>query len=188
MKLVNFEMNGATRPGVVRDGVIFEIPSASSVEELVTSGRLKDAGVIALSKGTEVEKAKLKAPVLSPDKILLAAVNYKAHGAEQKTPPPEKPYFFTKFRSCIIGNGDPIIIPRTSKKADWEGELAVVIGKKGKYVGKKEALEHVAGYTVANDVSFRDLQFPEGWPTRLNSLGQNWVMGKGLDSALPMGP
>jgi 2-keto-4-pentenoate hydratase/2-oxohepta-3-ene-1,7-dioic acid hydratase in catechol pathway len=190
MRLANFEWEGRTMPGIVGDGLVFEIPSASSVQEILEKGNMKEAGRSAAtsSRGIDVEKVKLRAPMFSPDKILLAAVNYKAHGSEQKTAPPKEPYFFTKFRSCIVGDGDPILIPKKSTKADWEAELAVVIGKKCKYVGKKEALNYVAGYTVANDVSFRDLQFPEGWPEKQNPLGQNWVMGKALESALPLGP
>jgi len=190
MKLANFEREGRMNAGVLKDGLLFEIPFTSSVQEIVEKGRLSEIEETAdsLSKGTEIGKVRLRAPIISPDKILLAAVNYKAHGAEQKEAPPMKPYFFTKFRSCIIGNGDPIIIPKVSKKVDWEAELAVVMGRKCKYVSERDALKCVAGYTVANDVSFRDLQLPEGWPDRLNALGQNWVKGKALDSALPLGP
>jgi|SRR2546422_1361965 len=189
MKLANFERNGIMRPGVVRDGLIFEIPSASSVQEIIERDASREGAVVpTLPKGMAIDKVKLRAPLLSPDKILLAAVNYKAHGSEGNTPPPAEPYFFTKFRSCIVGNGDPIFIPKRSTKADWEVELAVVIGRKCRYVRKKDALEYVAGYTVANDVSYRDLQFPEGWPKKKSLMGPNWVMGKALDSAYPLGP
>lgn len=188
MKLANFELNGKTRAGVIRDGLVFEIPSSSSVQELIERGNLGDVGKAKLAGGTELDKVKLDAPVIHPDKILLAAVNYKAHGSQQKTPLPSEPYFFTKFPSCIIGDGEPILIPRASTKTDWEAELAVVVGKKCRYVGKNQALDYVAGYTIANDVSYRDLQFPDGWPAKPNALGQNWVMGKALDSAFPLGP
>jgi 2-keto-4-pentenoate hydratase/2-oxohepta-3-ene-1,7-dioic acid hydratase in catechol pathway len=190
LKLANFEWNGETRPGVVRDGFVFEIPSASSVQEVIEKGILGQIGEekLAQSKGIELDRVRLRAPLVSPDKILLAAVNYRAHGAEQKAIPPEEPYFFTKFKSCIVGNGDPILIPRSSKKVDWEAELAVVIGRKCKYVRRKDALEYVAGYTVANDVSYRDLQLPDKRPGSHNNFGPNWVKGKALDSAYPMGP
>jgi len=190
MKLATFESKGRTRAGLVRDGYVFEIPSASSLEQIIGEGRLHELQKIGdgLKRGIEVDKVKLKAPVTSADKILMAAINYRTHGAEQNTPPPKEPYFFTKFRSCIIGNGDPILIPRVSRKVDWEVELAVVIGKKCRYVGRKDALNYVAGYTVANDVSFRDLQFQESWPTRPEMFALNWVKGKALPSALPLGP
>ena len=190
MKVATFESKGRTRAGLMKDGYVFEVPSASSAEQIIEDGRLRELQKIedGLKRKIEVGKVKLKAPVTSPDKILLAAINYKTHGAEQKTAPPKQPYFFTKFRSCIIGNRDPILIPRVSRKVDWEVELAVVIGKRCRYVGRKDALDYVAGYTVANDVSFRDLQFQESWPDRPEMFAQNWVKGKALPSALPLGP
>jgi len=189
MKLLNYESKGSTKVGFLKDGELFQIESASSIEDLLLLGILdKVKRKEEDSKREDLSKVRTKPPILAPDKILLAAINYKAHSEEQKNPPPAEPYFFTKFRSCIIGQDDPIIIPKVSKKADWEAELAVVIGKKCKYVPRSEALSYVAGYTVANDISFRDLQFPEGWPERVNSLGQNWVKGKSLDTALPLGP
>ena len=189
MKLLNYKSNGTAKVGFLKDGRISRIESAASIEELVSLGTLdKVKRREADSEGEELGGVRIRPPIVSPDKILLAAINYKAHGEEQGNPPPREPYFFTKFRSCIIGQDDPIVIPKVSRRADWEAELAVVIGKKCKYVRKSEALSYVAGYTVANDISFRDLQFPEGWPEKLNSLGQNWVKGKALDTALPLGP
>ncbi|MDE1854007.1 MAG: fumarylacetoacetate hydrolase family protein [Thaumarchaeota archaeon] len=189
MKFLNYESDGSPRVGLLNDGLVFQIESASSVEELISRGSLGEIQRrTATLGGEELDRVKVRAPILTPDKILLAAINYRAHGTEQKNPPPAQPYFFTKFRSCLIGQGDPIILPRVSTKVDWEAELAVVIGKKCKYVARTEALSHVAGYTVANDISFRDLQFPEGWPEKTNTLGQNWVKGKALDSAFPLGP
>ncbi len=163
---------------------IDELLSAGGLDELrkLQEGELESGRAIPLSK------AKFESPVLSPEKIFLAAVNYRSHGKEQSAKPPSEPYFFTKFRNALIGDRDPILIPRISAKVDWEVELAAIIGRKCKYVPKSRAMEYVAGFTVSNDVSFRDLQFPEGWPKRLNPLGQNWVMGKGLDNAFPLGP
>jgi 2-keto-4-pentenoate hydratase/2-oxohepta-3-ene-1,7-dioic acid hydratase in catechol pathway len=171
-----------------------ELDRISSVDGLIsTKGALevvrRNAGRIS-SEGIaqRVDSLRLKSPILHPSKILLAAINYVAHGKEQEVKPPTEPYFFTKFSNCIIGNGDPILIPRVSKKVDWEVELAVVIGKRGKYISRDKARDYIAGYTIANDVSFRDLQFPPGYPTQLNALGQNWVKGKGLDNSFPLGP
>ncbi len=189
MKLANFEREGRTSPGVVKGDFIFEIPSASSVQEIIEKGELANAErESSRSKAIKIAEVSLRAPLVSPDKILLAAVNYRAHGVEQDTAPPAEPYFFTKFKSCIIGNGDPILIPRVSKKVDWEAELAVVIARKCKYVKRKDAMEYVAGYTVANDVSYRDLQLPENKNGPRHGMGPNWVMGKALDSAYPLGP
>jgi 2-keto-4-pentenoate hydratase/2-oxohepta-3-ene-1,7-dioic acid hydratase in catechol pathway len=198
MRLVNFGEGNDVRAGVVVDRRIFTVAdfqgfsSIRTVDELLSSGRIDELRAIVGSRsrsgGVSVENVKLRSPVLSPDKILCAAVNYTTHGKEQGATPPKEPYFFTKFRSCIIGDGEPILIPRISKKADWEVELAVVIGKRGKYISRKNAMEHVAGYAIANDVSFRDLQIPDGWFERPNRQGQNWVKGKALDGAFPLGP
>jgi 2-keto-4-pentenoate hydratase/2-oxohepta-3-ene-1,7-dioic acid hydratase in catechol pathway len=138
------------------------------------------SSVITLGDG-----ARLRAPISDPQKILCPAVNYMSHSAETKVTPPKQPYFFGKFANTIIGPDDPILIPKISDKVDYEVELAAVIGKRGKNIPKDKAYEHIVGYTVLNDVSFRDLQ---GWPQTASVLGQNWFKGKGLDSACPIGP
>lgn len=190
MKLVNYEAEGRPKVGLLNGDRVIGVEEVASIEEALRSGTLGQLQRHQDSRfdGVKLDSVRLRPPILSPDKILLAAVNYRTHGAEQDIPPPKEPYFFTKFRSCIIGNGDPILLPKVSRKADWEAELAVVVGKRCKYVSKGAALSYVAGYAVANDISFRDLQFPEGWPDRANTLGQNWVKGKALESALPLGP
>jgi len=134
--------------------------------------------------GVSVDSVKLAPPVLSPEKIYCAAVNYVSHGKEQNQSPPTEPYFFTKFRNALTGAGDSVLLPKISKKVDWEVELAVIIGKRGKNISKERAIDYVAGYTIANDISFRDLQMPD----KQNYLGMNWIRGKGLDTALPLGP
>lgn len=187
MKLVNYESRGTTKVGVLREGKIVPVEDASSIEDLISRGTLEDTREKSGAAPEDPNKLRIRPPILAPDKVVLAAINYKAHSVEHKRAPPAEPYFFTKFRSCIIGNGDPILIPRISKSVDWEAELAVVIGKKCKYVSAAEALSYVAGYTVANDISFRDLQFPAG-PANASSTERNWVKGKALDSSLPLGP
>lgn len=204
MKLAHFSADGRTRLGLVsgrsvydlQDSVVFRHQvkrSCRTIDELLAAGgldalrKLRD-GDLKSGKAIPLSRAKFESPVLSPEKILLAAVNYRAHGKEQSAKPPTEPYFFTKFRNALMGDRDPILIPRGSTKVDWEVELAAVIGKRCKYVSRSKAMEYVAGFAVSNDISFRDLQFPEGWPKRLNPLGQNWVMGKGLDNAFPLGP
>ncbi|BCS93813.1 putative 2-keto-3-deoxyxylonate dehydratase [Metallosphaera sp. J1] len=127
-------------------------------------------------------------PVPYPEKILCPAVNYRAHGQEAGTAPPPKPYFFTKFASSLVGHEMPVIRPKVTEKLDWEVELGIVIGKPGKYIEPERALDYVFGFTVFNDVSVRDWQFPEGWPKTLNPYGQNWVWGKAMDRTTPVGP
>jgi 2-keto-4-pentenoate hydratase/2-oxohepta-3-ene-1,7-dioic acid hydratase in catechol pathway len=198
MRIAHFDDGRGLRAGVVFEHRVVgleNVPrfgSVRTVDDLLASGRLDELRELVASNppkgGVPTDRVRLRSPLLSPDKILCAAVNYSSHGKEQSATQPKEPYFFTKFRSCIIGNGDSILVPRISRKVDWEVELAVVIGKRGKYISRGDAMDHIAGYTVANDVSFRDLQFPEGWPEKLNRQGQNWVKGKALDGAFPLGP
>jgi 2-keto-4-pentenoate hydratase/2-oxohepta-3-ene-1,7-dioic acid hydratase in catechol pathway len=198
LKVANFDDGKGTQAGVVFEGKIIglaETPgfgSIHSVDELLASGRLGELHTLVGGNppkgGAPIGSVRLRSPILSPDKILCAAVNYASHGKEGASAPPKEPYFFTKFRSCIIGNGDSILAPRVSRKVDWEAELAVIIGKRGKYIDREDAPDYVAGYAVANDISFRDLQYPEGWPEKLNRQGLNWVKGKALDGAYPLGP
>ncbi len=166
--------------------------TATTIDSLLEAerldGLLKSADRLTTGEGLPLSELKLKPPVLSPEKILLVAVNYRSHSKEQNIQPPQSPYFFTKFRNALIGPGDPIILPKVSSKVDWEVELAVIIGRGGKYITRQRAGEHIAGYAVANDVSFRDLQYPPGWPEKLNPYGMNWVKGKALDSSFPLGP
>ncbi|MFP3346662.1 MAG: fumarylacetoacetate hydrolase family protein [Sulfolobaceae archaeon] len=131
-------------------------------------------------KETEVKKL---LPPVSPKKVFLPAVNFKSHSSETLMNPPPFPYFFTKFSNAIIGPEDHILIPKELKRTDYEGEIGIVIGKRAKNVRKEDAMDYVFGFTVVNDVSFRDYQFPEVHP-----YGLNWVMGKSLDTGLPIGP
>jgi 2-keto-4-pentenoate hydratase/2-oxohepta-3-ene-1,7-dioic acid hydratase in catechol pathway len=192
MKLAQFTWKGSAHVGIVEGDTVHDSGEAS-VDQILTDGKL---GVLRerwqeIVKGTEgipLVSVRLHSPVRSPQKIFCMAENYRAHAAEAKGTVAKKPYLFTKFANTIVGPNDPIVIPRISQKVDWEAELAAVIGKEGKRIAREDALGHVAGYCVANDVSFRDLQFPEGWPEKLSRLGQNWVFGKGLDGAFPLGP
>jgi len=136
-------------------------------------------------KSLKMKEVKVKKflPPVYPEKIFLPAVNFRSHSKESSMSPPSEPYFFTKFRNALVGIGDPIVIPPYLKKVDYEGEIGIVIGKKCKDVEKEKAMECVFGFTIVNDVSFRDYQFPG-----IQHYGLNWVKGKGLDTALPVGP
>lgn len=155
---------------------------------LLDSLKKRRNALVGSTVGIPLSSVRLLSPVLLPEKIFCVAENYRSHVKEADGKVAKKPYLFTKFRNAIVGPDDPILIPRISKKVDWEAELAVVIGKEGKHIPEERAINHVAGYCISNDVSFRDIQFPEGWPKVLNRLGQNWVLGKGLDGAFPLGP
>jgi 2-keto-4-pentenoate hydratase/2-oxohepta-3-ene-1,7-dioic acid hydratase in catechol pathway len=114
-----------------------------------------------------------------PGKIVAIGLNYRDHIREAGMPVPERPIVFTKFPTSVIRNGEPIVIDRNlTERVDWEVELAVVVGRTMQGVAKEDALDYVGGYTVANDVSARDLQFADG----------QWVRGKSLDTFCPLGP
>ncbi|KAI9549555.1 putative ureidoglycolate lyase-like [Daphnia sinensis] len=118
-------------------------------------------------------------PISRPSKIICVGLNYRKHAEEAGMAVPEVPIIFMKATSSLCGPFDQIFIPKNSVKTDWEVELAVVIGKRAKYVSKEKALDYVAGYCVHNDVSERDFQLHHG--------GQ-WVKGKSADHFAPLGP
>ncbi|MEZ0289932.1 MAG: fumarylacetoacetate hydrolase family protein [Sulfolobales archaeon] len=123
-------------------------------------------------------------PLTSEDqRIFCIALNYRHHVAETGRPLPARPYVFMKTKSALIGHRQPIVISKASSAADHEIELGVVIGRRGKYIERNKARDHIAGFTVFNDISFRDWQmrFQEG-------LGMDWLHGKNMDSSTPVGP
>ena len=122
---------------------------------------------------------RLGAPLARPSKIVCVGLNYAKHAEESGMEPPKEPVLFFKATSAIVGPNDNIIIPKGSIKTDWEVELAVVIGAKASYVSKADALSHVAGYVLHNDVSEREFQ--------IERSGQ-WVKGKSCDTFAPLGP
>ncbi|ASJ08192.1 acylpyruvase [Thermococcus siculi] len=119
---------------------------------------------------------------LRPSKIVALAKNYAEHAKEMESDVPEKPIFFLKPPSSLIGPGDPIILPRMSKRVDHEVELAVIIGKHAKRVPAEKAMDYVLGYTILLDITARDLQ----WEAKKNGLP--WTVAKGFDTFAPVGP
>jgi len=198
-------MSGATHVGVVRGDKIVDLQEilkkekpaldgCETIDRILANGRLPSLHGFEKATGDAKEiplkSVTLRSPVLNPEKILLMAVNYHAHRKEisPKESAPTEPYLFTKFRNTLIGPGEAVVIPRVSQKGDWEVELAVIIGRAGKNISKGKAMDYVAGYSVSNDISFRDLQFSTQLPDGSTKLGLNWVKGKGLDSSFPLGP
>lgn len=120
----------------------------------------------------------MAAPLDTPGKIICVGLNYRDHAEESGMAIPTSPILFTKFANTVIGPGEPIVIPPFTTQVDYEAELAVVIGRRAAQVSVDEARSYVAGYTCANDVSARDLQFADG----------QWYRGKGLDTFCPLGP
>ena len=125
-----------------------------------------------------LDALELGPPVPDPDKIICLGVNYREHAAEAQQELPAVPMFFAKFRNSLIGPTSPILLPRASTQIDYEGELAVIIGQRCKEVAEQDALRYVAGYTIMNDVSARDVQMQTS----------QWTAGKAVDTFAPMGP
>jgi len=123
-------------------------------------------------------KVKFGPPVLNPGKIICIGLNYRDHCAEQGVKIPKVPIIFSKFSTAVIGHNDFVVKPSLTEKLDYEAELAFVIGKEGRWINKKDWLEYVAGYTIMNDISARDIQFSDG----------QWVRGKTFDTFAPIGP
>jgi acylpyruvate hydrolase len=126
----------------------------------------------------DLNAVKLHAPVSNPRKIVCLGLNYSDHAREAGKPEPKEPILFSKPPTAIADPEQPILYPRISKKVDYEVELALVIGKKGKDILAEEAFNYIAGYTVFNDVSARDIQFGDG----------QWFRGKSFDTFAPLGP
>ena len=121
---------------------------------------------------------RLVAPVRNPQKIIGIGLNYHDHAAEVDLPKPEEPLLFAMFANAIIGPEEDILIPEMSDQIDFEAEMGVVIGRRGRHISVGEALDYIAGYTIVNDVSARDLQFSDN----------QWIRGKTFDTFAPIGP
>lgn len=178
MRYLRFGEMGAEKPGV--------LDSEGRIRDL--SGMVADIAGDVLADLPQVDPESLPlvedhprigAPVGLVGKMLCIGLNYRDHAEEAGMALPEEPILFMKATSAIIGPDDPVILPRGSEKSDWEVELGVVIGKAAKYVTEEDALNHVAGYCVANDVSERAYQIERG--------GQ-WTKGKSCDTFGPLGP
>ncbi|NXT92409.1 FAHD2 protein, partial [Anhinga rufa] len=125
------------------------------------------------------EAVRLLAPIEDPEKVICVGLNYRDHCLEQDVKIPKEPIIFSKFPSTIIGPFDDIMHPEESSEVDWEVELAAIIGKRGRRIEESSALEHIVGFTVANDVSARDWQMRNG---------RQWLLGKTFDTFCPLGP
>ncbi len=183
MKLVRFGPAGAEKPGLIdgggalRDlsGRIGDIDPGAVAPERLAELRRIDPGSLPAVGG----KPRLGVPLTGIRNIIAIGLNYSDHAAESGMEPPNEPIIFTKTTGSLSGPNDPVTIPKDSQKADWEVELAFVIGRTARHVAEADALSHVAGYTICNDVSERHFQ--------LERLGQ-WVKGKSADTFCPLGP
>ncbi|MBP2151267.1 fumarylacetoacetate hydrolase family protein [Xanthobacter flavus] len=183
MKLVRHGAAGQERPGLIdaegrlRDltGSVPDIAGTALLPDSLDRLKAIDPATLPLVEGNP----RIGACVGSVGKLVCVGLNYSDHAAESGLPVPSEPVLFMKATSSIVGPNDDVEIPRGSKKTDWEVELGIVIGKPAKYVSEEDALSHVAGYCVINDVSEREFQIERG--------GQ-WDKGKGCDTFGPMGP
>jgi 2,4-diketo-3-deoxy-L-fuconate hydrolase len=183
MKLLRYGPPGQERPGLldahgrIRDlsGVLTDIDG-----DRLSPASLRDlTGIDPETLPVVEDNPRLGPPVANIGKFIAVGLNFSDHAAESNLPVPQEPVLFTKATSCIVGPNDTVVIPRGSKKTDWEVELGVVIGTRASYVTKDEALNHVAGYVVVDDVSEREYQIERGG---------TWDKGKGCDTFGPIGP
>ncbi|WP_174614446.1 fumarylacetoacetate hydrolase family protein [Virgibacillus ihumii] len=184
MKLVTIRKDEGNYPAVKTESGILDLstymPDASSVPELIEKYSTQDIRkVVQQAKDFIKEDSLSIGPSIDdPEKIICIGKNYGKHAAETGSDIPEFPILFNKFKNALSGDGDTIKLSDVAKKIDYEAELAIVIGKEAKDVSEQDALDYVFGYTAANDLSARDLQF------RTNQ----WLLGKSLDGFCPIGP
>ena len=201
MRLVTYESNRKWRAGVIMDAKVVDSTVAAIAADInfdtdwVTNRQIirltpsqlsqfeRTIFDIADSNPSDldvfpIENARLGPPIPDPDKIICLGLNYRRHAEEAGLSIPTVPILFAKYRNALSGPTSPIILPSMSEEIDYEGELAVVVGKRCRGISAKEALKYVAGYMALNDVSARDLQFRTG----------QWLSGKTLDTFAPCGP
>jgi 2-keto-4-pentenoate hydratase/2-oxohepta-3-ene-1,7-dioic acid hydratase in catechol pathway len=171
MKLVTYEAGGQVRAGVLTDDGVIDTGFASMRE-------LLRAGTPPQSTGDPVQPDRLLPPVTDPEKIICIGLNYLSHAKESGLEPPETPTIFGKYRNALAAPGSTVPLPSYSSKVDYEAEVAFVMGRRAKDVAEADALDHVAGYMLLNDLSARDMQFAT----------PQWMPGKVFDGAAPSGP
>jgi acylpyruvate hydrolase len=178
MRLVSVDSSSGPRPGVLREGRVHEVQGGgATVEGILASRPLSGVEPVA-GDGLPLDEVDLLPPITRPGKIVCIGLNYRAHAQEQGAEPPETPTFFAKFRNALTPSGSEVMLPAASEKVDYEAEVAFVIGRPCRDVSESDAPEHIAGYTLLNDLSARDLQFAT----------PQWMPGKVFDGSAPCGP
>jgi 2-keto-4-pentenoate hydratase/2-oxohepta-3-ene-1,7-dioic acid hydratase in catechol pathway len=175
MRLVTFQPlgKGATpQAGIVSADRVVGL--GRDMLSVIASGRPPDSG----GPSFELSSVRLLAPIPRPPKFICVGLNYRDHAREAGLEIPSLPTIFSKFSNVVIGPGAPIVLPKISKRPDYEAEFAFVIGPGGRHIPAASALDHVFGYTIVNDVSARDYQMATS----------QWLMGKTFDTFAPMGP
>jgi len=209
MRFATFEHKKQTFPGVVHGDLIIKLSSFLSLRGLYLSGsrdllpfiagadedtlRLLREELASFSPATpssmikggdafRLKDVRLKAPLPRPPAVFCLGFNYRSHAPELKRPIPEVPVVFMKPSVAVVGPEDDVVLPKVSKRVDYEVELAVVMGKGGRYIPRYEAYKRIFGYTVLNDITARDIEL------RDFSLSRPWLRSKGFDTFAPLGP
>ena len=183
MQLVTYDSDRGPRAGILQEGAVFDAwtllgGEGASLRELLAAGRLDELAAADPSAAQPLTTVELLPPIPDPDKIIGVGLNYAEHAKEGRMEPPASPTFFAKFRNALRPDGATVTLPALSEKVDYEAEIAFVVGRRAKDVYESSALEYVAGYTLLNDLSARDLQFAT----------PQWMPGKVFDGSAPCGP
>lgn len=185
MKLFRWKKDGKILPGIIMNESYYDVSVLGEDynEEFFETDGLSRLKALIGKNRQDLKKlnepVRFASPIARPSKIVCIGLNYADHARETKAQPPQEPVIFLKSTTALSGPFDPIIIPRNSKKTDWEVELAIVMSKKASYVKESEALDYIAGYCLHNDVSEREFQIERSG---------TWDKGKGCDSFAPLGP
>jgi 2-keto-4-pentenoate hydratase/2-oxohepta-3-ene-1,7-dioic acid hydratase in catechol pathway len=187
MRLVSYDAGDGPRAGVLEDERVVDAwaalgePHRGSLRELIAAGRVEDLRATFGNTGTPAHPrgaVALLPPIPDPDKIVCIGLNYAKHAAEGGMEPPKAPTIFGKYRNALAPAGTTVRLPANSRKVDYEAEVAFVVGRRASAVAEADALDHIAGYTLLNDLSARDLQFAT----------PQWMSGKVFDGSAPCGP
>jgi acylpyruvate hydrolase len=183
MRLVTYRSERGERPGLLRETAVIDVwdelaGDGGGVRGLLAAGRLGELADLDARGERTLDEVELLPPVPDPDKIICIGLNYRAHAAEAGIDPPESPTLFGKYRNALASPGETVPFPAASARLDFEAEVAFVIGRRARHVDPADALDHVAGYMLFNDLSARDLQFAT----------PQWMPGKIFDGSAPCGP
>ena len=174
---VTYEHDGIRRVGELQGSVVIPLEGVIEIGDATTPETLGDARR-SIRNSVDLDAVRILPVVPNPSKIFCIGLNYHAHVTETKRDLPTYPVMFPKYASNLIGATDDIMLPPESVQVDYEGELVVVIGRTGRRIAESDALDHVLGYTIANDVTMRDFQYKT----------HQWVQGKAWDGCTPVGP
>jgi 2-keto-4-pentenoate hydratase/2-oxohepta-3-ene-1,7-dioic acid hydratase in catechol pathway len=184
MKFLRVGSLNREKPAIIEeDGIIRDLSSVISDlnSTTINQNTIEKIKKINLNKLPEInENIRIGPCVANPEKFIGIGLNYSDHAEETGMKPPSEPIIFIKANSCICGPNDNVIIPKNSKKTDWEIELGIVIGKKAQYISEDKSFEYIFGYCIVNDISEREFQ--------IERSGGQWDKGKGCDTFGPIGP